>query len=475
MNARLLISNLAAAFGAQGVSFLCSIVATLLLPKMLGVEEFAYWQLFVFYTSYVSFFQLGLNDGIYLQHGGESRETLDKSLIHGEMRVGFCYQFVSALLIALYALLCEVDENRVIVVIAASVYLVISNMTFFVSYVFQAINETKIASCATVVNRGFYLVALVGCLLLRIDSFEVYLSFYIVAQVLSLAYCLWRGRFLLESKPLALKESLGQAFSSMRLGIVLTVANVSGMLIIGMSRFVIDNVWGVGVFGEVSLSLSIVNFAIAFISQASMVLFPALRSVDRSREKFYYESMRDGLSVILPAAVLLYAPLRWAVGMWLPQYSDSLLYLAFLFPVCLFEAHTNLTVLTFLKVRSRIKTILCINLLSLALAVLAQVVAFCAFRTPTAAILASLFGVVARYVVGTLSIGKLYQTSNLKAMVCMLVETVAFMACAYWLSLPMCFLMCVVFLAIHFVVMRAELCALLRKVCSLAQRLGDCA
>lgn len=473
MNIRMLVSNLAAAFGAQGVSFLCSVVVTLLVPKMLGVEEFAYWQLFVFYTSYVSFFQLGLNDGIYLQHGGESRETLDRSLIHGEMRVGFCYQLVSALLIALYAFLCEVDENRMIVVIAASVYLVISNMTYFVSYVFQAINETKIASCATVVNRAFYLVALAGCLLLRIDFFQAYLFFYILAQTLSLAYCLWKGRFIFESKPIALRESVRQVFASMRLGIVLTVANIAGMLIMGMSRFVIDNVWGVGVFGEVSLSLSIVNFAIASISQASMVLFPALRSVDGDREKFYYESMRDGLSVILPAAVLLYAPLRWAVGLWLPQYSDSLQYLAFLFPVCLFEAHTNLTVLTFLKVRNKVETILRINFLSLALTALAQVVAFCMFRTPESAIVASLFGVAARYAIGTFSLGELYQTSNFKAMVCMFIETVAFIACAYWLPLLQCFLACIVILAIHLAVMRVEARILLKEARLLARRFGN--
>lgn len=91
LNYKKLISDLLTAFGAQGVSFICSVVTTLLVPKILGVEEFAYWQLFVFYTSYVSFFQLGLNDGIYLQHGGESRDAIDKSLIRSEFNVGASY------------------------------------------------------------------------------------------------------------------------------------------------------------------------------------------------------------------------------------------------------------------------------------------------------------------------------------------------------------------------------------------------
>ena len=79
MNPRKLIADLLTAFGAQGISFLSSCITALLVPKLLGIEEFGYWQLFVFYASYVSFFQLGLNDGVYLQHGGEDRGRIDKS------------------------------------------------------------------------------------------------------------------------------------------------------------------------------------------------------------------------------------------------------------------------------------------------------------------------------------------------------------------------------------------------------------
>ena len=60
LNTRKLLNDLLTAFGAQGVSFACSVVMTLLVPKILGIEEFGYWQLFVFYTSYVSFFSWGL-------------------------------------------------------------------------------------------------------------------------------------------------------------------------------------------------------------------------------------------------------------------------------------------------------------------------------------------------------------------------------------------------------------------------------
>ena len=63
---------------AQGLSTAVSVILTLLLPKVLGVAEFGYWQLFIFYLGYVGFFHFGINDGVYLIHGGETRDALDK-------------------------------------------------------------------------------------------------------------------------------------------------------------------------------------------------------------------------------------------------------------------------------------------------------------------------------------------------------------------------------------------------------------
>ena len=47
------LSNLLYSFFAQGISMCLSIMMSLLIPKMLGIEDFGYWQLFLFYINYV--------------------------------------------------------------------------------------------------------------------------------------------------------------------------------------------------------------------------------------------------------------------------------------------------------------------------------------------------------------------------------------------------------------------------------------
>ena len=58
-------SNLVVAFFAQLISLILSCITSLILPKVFSTMSFSYWQLFIFYTTYVGFFHFGLNDGIY--------------------------------------------------------------------------------------------------------------------------------------------------------------------------------------------------------------------------------------------------------------------------------------------------------------------------------------------------------------------------------------------------------------------------
>ena len=65
------IGNLIYAFAAQGLSFALSVLMSIIVPKVLSLNDFGYWQLFIFYTSYVGFFHFGFNDGVYLLNGGK--------------------------------------------------------------------------------------------------------------------------------------------------------------------------------------------------------------------------------------------------------------------------------------------------------------------------------------------------------------------------------------------------------------------
>lgn len=52
MNYSSIARNTMIAFAAQFISLSVSVVMSLLVPKIVGVADYGYWQLFMFYTTY---------------------------------------------------------------------------------------------------------------------------------------------------------------------------------------------------------------------------------------------------------------------------------------------------------------------------------------------------------------------------------------------------------------------------------------
>ena len=361
MNYRSLAGNMVTAFAAQGISFLASVAMSLLVPKVLGVTTSGYWQLFVFYASYSGFFLLGLNDGIYLIEGGKTRNEIDKRAINSQFWTGLAFQLAIGVVIGLLAVLLAPEPERVFVIEAFAIYTVLFNMASYLGYLFQAMNETKLFSYSTMIERISFLVAIVVMVALRVPDFQPYVLAYLASKACSLVYCCFHARDFFSAGVLRPVLSVRLCLSSMKVGIALMISNVASMLILGIARALVDNAWGIEAFGRVSFSLSMVNFFIAFVSQASMVLFPALRQgTDRERRSFYH-GIRDAMEIAFPIAYVLYFPMTAILSFWLPQYADSMHFFAILLPVCVFNTKMDLCCTTYFKVLREERTLLKVN------------------------------------------------------------------------------------------------------------------
>ena len=146
--------NLIFALSAQTVSFLFSALMALLVPKLLNLEQYSYWQLFVFLSSFVGFFHFGLSDGIYLRQGGIELKDFDNKGIASQFYFIIAWQIVICL--CSFPILCHYveNENRLYVWINVAIYLIIANATWFLGYVFQAANKTSIYSISIIISKS---------------------------------------------------------------------------------------------------------------------------------------------------------------------------------------------------------------------------------------------------------------------------------------------------------------------------------
>lgn len=216
-----------AAAVAQGISFVASMVMSFLVPKVLGVTEFGYWQLFIFYFNYVGAFQFGLNDGIYLLQGGKSRADLDKREISSEFVFGLVFQVLIATAVVGLVIVSQPEAERLFVLVACAVLMPLYNAACFFQYLLQAIDETQTYSRSIVIDKVAFLAVLAPLLALRCLEFEPYVFAFCFGKLVQLAYCLLSGRGLLVRSLLSLKDSTRVSLANMRVGIKLMFANLA--------------------------------------------------------------------------------------------------------------------------------------------------------------------------------------------------------------------------------------------------------
>lgn len=358
-------SNLSYAFVAQSLSLLLSVLMSLIVPKLLGVEQFAYWQLFIFYSGYVGLLHLGLPDGIYLRYGGTELNAMDKSLLGSQLRIMILFHTLISIVGCSVLSFFSIEEERKFVWMLVAIYMIITNAFWYLGFLYQAANKTKNYSIATIISKVSFTICVFILMFIKPEKFKIYVALYVVAQGLALLYFVYKGRSFVFSQQLSLRKILLEIFHNIKIGINLTFSNIVSSFIIGVGRVMIDTTQGISDFGMVSFAISLSNFFLQFISQISMVMFPMLRSFDGVRMKKVFVVARSGISYLLCAILAIYAPMKYLLSIWLPQYALSLEYLAILLPICVFDGKMQLLYNTYLKVLRKEKVLLGINLFAL--------------------------------------------------------------------------------------------------------------
>lgn len=452
------------AFLAQGVSMLLSILQTLLVPKLLGVEQYGYWQLYIFYVSYVGFFHLGLSSGVYLVTGGQTREEMDKASIKSQMIFGATYQTVMAVVIVAFSQLLAVGSERIFVIVMTALYLVLQNLATFMMNELQCMNETKRSSYSAIIERLAFLVPLLVFLTLRVDAFQPYVVAYTASTVIQLVYCAWNLRDFFSASWLGMRRAACLGWESIRIGFPMMLANIMSMLILGIGRFFIDAEWGIETFGKLSLALSLVSFFLAFVTQASLVLFPSLRQASGEEVRSFYTAARDAMGLLFPAVYVLYFPLVWVLALWLPAYASTFVYLIFLLPICIFDSKFNITGITYYNVLRKERVMLAVNAVAAGMSLLLTLVSVYVVHSVFAVITTMTFVIVARSLWSERYMNETLGVTASKIGILELALTIEFMAMAFLLPPALAFPLYALSYAVFLAVFRHELAGTVRKM-----------
>ncbi len=346
---------------AQIVVLVLGVLKSVILPKVLSIPDYGYWQVYVLYSTYVGVFSLGFNDGVYLLYGKYQYEELPFAKLRSATR--FYIGMLVVFTILGYVLSMYIgEEKRGFALFATSIDVVILGINGLLIYVLQITNQMKAYSLYSVLDKFFMLFAVIAISLGATRNFRMIIIADVVSKGIVTVGLLVKCKEFVIGKCSNLREGWEEFTSDIKIGINLMIANLMGMFVTGIGRFIVDTLGDISQYAYYSFGITITNLVLVFITAVSLVLYPALKRLPEKDYGNYFEKINFSVGFFNNLALFAYFPSVIFIQKFLPQYEPILAYLHFLFGVVILQSKMQLINTTFYKVLREEKALLKANL-----------------------------------------------------------------------------------------------------------------
>ena len=422
-----MLGNVARAVSANLFSLVVSTILVLVIPRLVGVADYGYWQLYVFYLSWVGVLHLGWVDGVYLKIAGQHYGALEFRRLTSQFWSLFSWMALLAAGMVALGLSGAVDADLSFVLVMLGPGIVLVCMNSFLNFVLQATNRIAQYARITIIERSVFASLVAVFMWVGVRQFHYLLLAELVARLSSFVYLSIQCREIVFRRPKVSRNDVAEIADNVRVGVKLLVSNLASLGVIGVARFMLQLQWGVVVFGKLSLALGVSSLVMVFVSALGIVAFPLLKRASSASLPSAFVSIRVAITYVVLAAMLIYFPLRVFLVAWLPNYRDGLRYLALLFPISLYDGKMTLLVASFWKAMRRESLMALVNLGAVAFAAVWSIVASVALHNLDLSIVGILVTVAVRSLVGEALVGHDLGVPTIGRSVVWVALTIAFM------------------------------------------------
>ena len=157
------------AVSANVIRLMISIILTLLLPKLLGVEEYSFWQLYLFYVTYTAYSSLGFCEGTYLKYGGKKYKELDGKVMASQFWTLAIYEVLFSIVCGLIFQQVVPDKEKSFILCLALISSVFDILRYLLQCVLQATNRIKEFARVMTSERVLFFFFLMITLLYKVE------------------------------------------------------------------------------------------------------------------------------------------------------------------------------------------------------------------------------------------------------------------------------------------------------------------
>lgn len=422
---------------SQTINLILGVIRSVLLPILLGVVNFGYWQVYLLFLSFAGAFGLGINDGIYLRYGKHSYEELP----HKKLRT-MIYLFIIIQVIIVSFLLFlvhfETGVDRRDAIQWAIINIPIMGLTGVLSCIIQTTNQLKKFSFFATVDKFLVLVLVLFILLFKFNNYRYIIYADTFSRFCTLLLLIFSCKELIFGKLLNLKEAFKEVWLNFKVGIKVMIANLTGMLILTFGVLYVELNKPIEIYSVYSFSTSTMALVLILVGALGMVIYPTLSRIEENKYPRYYLKMNKVLNVFVYFIMFGYYPLVIFISFFMPKYVGLFPYLPIIFGIIIIQSKMHILINPYYKLLREEKKMLYSNVTGVLIAIGLVVLSFQIFKSEIAVAGATFVAMLYRiltmekYLFNRMKITKSVINCDVFFIFC-------FIACAYipifWMSL----------------------------------------
>lgn len=352
------IKNLKHVIFSQVLVLFLGVIRSIYIPIILTVKDFGYWQVYLFYASYLGIFSLGYNDGIYLKYGGYDYEKLPKEKMSSSFYIHiiilFCFTIIS-FTVSLF--LKNINTRNVFLFISLNI--LIFGINGVLTYIFQITNQMKKYSFFSILPN-FLLI--VGIFFFNSTNYLILIMIDFIVRLFSIVIMLYMCKDIFKLRIVNLKLGIIEYKANITIGFKLMIAQLIGMLLIGIGRIIIELLGTIEEYAYYSFGLTITNMILLIVSAVAIVIYPTLKRINQEQYYLYYKKLNKLLSYFVYLIPIPYFISIFIIQKYLPKYLLTLNFLNILFCLIVVQSKNQLLVTNFFKVLRKEKELMKINI-----------------------------------------------------------------------------------------------------------------
>lgn len=249
-----------------GSSFILGFV----LPIYISTFDYGKYKEYTLYLTFIYIFNLGFNDGIYIEYGGKNKSDIDYGKLKTEVVFLRIFQFIIFLIILAIALFTK--DILLFFIAFASFFM---NVIQFHKNFLQATGEFTLYSKLNIYNTMFNVVLMLAAIFaLKSNNYPIYIAANVIALLLS--YILYEYYFYkYYDKQRISKDSYhAKDFIPLfKVGIIILISNMMVTFVANLGSWVVNFLYSTEKFAQYSFSTSLLNILLLIVNAVSLVFY----------------------------------------------------------------------------------------------------------------------------------------------------------------------------------------------------------